>query len=243
VSIVLEHGAFLGSLIEAIDLSKTYHKGRIPVPVLKGVSFAVDDGQFVSITGRSGSGKSTLLNLLGGLDTPTSGTVLVGSADLAELGPRGLARHRRTTVGMVFQSFNLIPSRTALENVTLALALNACPRRERPARASEVLSTVGLGHRLDHRPGELSWGEAQRVAIARSLVNGPEILLADEPTGNLDSVTAGEIVALLRRLNQERSVTVVMVTHEEDTAHEVSDRVFRLKDGVLVEHVPRGSAQ
>ncbi len=221
-------------ILETRDLRKIFMKGAVQIPVLNGVTLEVDQGEFLSIVGRSGSGKSTLLNLIGGLDTPTAGSILVKGADISSIGRAGLVRHRRNTVGMVFQSFNLIPSRTALENVTLALAFGEYPSRERHARAAEILASVGLSHRLDHRPGELSGGEAQRVAIARALANGPEMLLADEPTGNLDSSTSDEIVSLLRELNRVSGLTVVMVTHEESISRSVSHRILRLLDGRLV---------
>lgn len=205
------------------------------IPVLRGVDLEVGEGEFASVVGRSGSGKSTLLNLVGGLDTATGGGILVRDKDLSTLGRSELAGHRRNTVGMVFQSFNLIPTRTASENVTLALAFGDCPRRDRRRRAAELLGSLGLGHRLDHRPSELSGGEAQRVAIARALANGPDVLLADEPTGNLDSATAAEITSLLERLNRETGLTIVMVTHDEEAARAVSHTVYRLLDGVFVE--------
>jgi putative ABC transport system ATP-binding protein len=225
----------LTTIVEARDLEKVYRRGTVPIPVLRGVTAAVSEGEYVSVVGRSGSGKSTLLNIIGGLDTATSGTVTARGADLTRMSAAELARHRRTTVGMVFQSFNLIQSRTALENVTLALAFGNHPRGDRRRRARELLTSVGLEHRLDHRPGELSGGEAQRVAIARALANAPSILLADEPTGNLDSGTSEEVVGLLERLNRERGLTVVMVTHEEEMARSVSDRILRLLDGRIVE--------
>jgi putative ABC transport system ATP-binding protein len=219
------------------DLCKTYQKGTVPIPVLQGVSLEVAKGEYVSVVGRSGSGKSTLLNLLGGLDTATSGRIVVGDSDVTSMSRQDLAVHRRSTVGMIFQSFNLIPSRTALENITLALAFGGYPRSDRRRRASELLSSVGLEHRLSHTPGELSGGEAQRVAIARALANAPDVLLADEPTGNLDSKTAEEIVGLLVALNSERGLTVVMVSHDEATAREVSHRVFRLLDGRVIDEL------
>ena len=219
------------------DLCKTYQKGTVPIPVLQGVSLEVAKGEYVSVVGRSGSGKSTLLNLLGGLDTATSGRIVVGDSDVTSMTRQDLAVHRRSTVGMIFQSFNLIPSRTALENITLALAFGGYPRSDRRRRASELLSSVGLEHRLSHTPGELSGGEAQRVAIARALANAPDVLLADEPTGNLDSKTAEEIVGLLVALNSERGLTVVMVSHDEATAREVSHRVFRLLDGRVIDEL------
>ncbi len=203
--------------------------------VLDGVDLAVRPGEFISIVGRSGSGKSTLLNLIGGLDTPDSGSITVDGHDVAGAHPRALALHRRRTVGMVFQSFNLITTRTALENVTLALAFGEFPRAKRRERAASLLASVGLAERLDHRPGELSGGEAQRVAVARALANDPVILLADEPTGNLDSATSREIIALLHELNQEHGLTVLMVTHDHEGAREVSDRVLTLLDGRVVD--------
>ena len=219
------------------DLCKTYQKGTVPIPVLQGVSLEIAKGEYVSVVGRSGSGKSTLLNLLGGLDTATSGRIVVGDSDVTSMSRRDLAVHRRSTVGMIFQSFNLIPSRTALENITLALAFGNYPRSDRRRRASELLSSVGLEHRLSHTPGELSGGEAQRVAIARALANAPDVLLADEPTGNLDSKTAEEIIGLLAALNNERGLTVVMVSHDEAAAREVSHRVFRLLDGRVIDEL------
>ncbi len=203
--------------------------------MLDGVDVAVRPGEFVSIVGRSGSGKSTLLNLIGGLDTPDEGSITVDGHDVATARPRELALHRRRTVGMVFQSFNLITSRTALENVTLALAFGEFPRVKRRERAMNLLSSVGLAGRVDHRPGELSGGEAQRVAIARALANDPVVLLADEPTGNLDSATSREIIQLLRGLNREHSLTVLMVTHDHQGAREVSNRVLTLLDGRVVD--------
>jgi putative ABC transport system ATP-binding protein len=222
-------------LLSVTDLRKTYSKGTVPVPVLHGVTFGVSDGEYVSIVGRSGSGKSTLLNLIGGLDTPTDGSIVVDGNDLAGMTRQGLALHRRHTVGIVFQSWNLLASRTALENVTLALAFGGVRRRDRGPRAAELLSSVGLEHRLSHRPAELSGGEAQRVAIARALANRPRVLLADEPTGNLDSATSDGIIALLRRLNREQGLTVVMVTHDEPAAASVSSRMLRLHDGLIVD--------
>ena len=219
------------------DLRKTYRKGTVEVHALQGVTFDVAEGEFVSIVGRSGSGKSTLLNLIGGLDTATSGTIHVRDKDLTRMKRADLALHRRNTVGMVFQSFNLIPSRSAIENVTLALAFGGMRRRDRKARAVEILSRVGLAERAGHTPGELSGGEAQRVAVARALVNDPNILLADEPTGNLDSQTSAEIIDLLRELNAEGR-TVLMVTHDESSARAVSHRVLRFLDGRIVQEKP-----
>jgi putative ABC transport system ATP-binding protein len=232
----------LKPFVSTADLHKTYHKGTVTIPVLRGLSLDIAAGEFVSVVGRSGSGKSTLLNLLGGLDTASSGTIVVGDREVTAMSRQGLAVHRRSTVGMIFQSFNLIASRTAVENITLALAFGGRPRRDRRDRASELLGSVGLSHRLDHRPGELSGGEAQRVAIARALANDPQILLADEPTGNLDSGTADEILALLESLNRERELTVVMVSHDEEAASRISHRILRLLDGRVVDEIRAGRA-
>ena len=224
----------MNSFIQTLDIKKIYHKGSVEVPALQGVSFDMVQGEFLSLVGRSGSGKSTLLNLIGGLDTATTGKILVRGKDMTRMKRSDLAQHRRFTVGMIFQSFNLIPSRTALENVTLALAFGGVRRKDRTVRAREALSRLGLKDRVDHTPGELSGGEAQRVAIARALANSPDILLADEPTGNLDSKTSVEIIRLLERLNQE-GLTILMVTHDEDSAEAVSHRLFRLLDGRIVD--------
>jgi putative ABC transport system ATP-binding protein len=228
------------SLISISHLTKTYHKGQLLIPALADVSFNVDEGQFISIVGKSGSGKSTLLNLIGGLDTATSGQIRCGGQDLSAMNRSELARYRCFTVGMVFQSFNLVPYRSALDNVSLALIFGGVARSQRRDRAAELLSQVGLGHRLKHLPAELSGGEAQRVAVARALANSPAVLLADEPTGNLDSTTSTEIIDLLQQLNQERGLTVLMVTHELDTARTVSDMVVQLFDGKIVDPAEGG---
>jgi len=211
------------------------------VRALQGVTFDIQRGEFVSIVGRSGSGKSTLLNLIGGLDTATSGNIHIHDRELTQMKRLDLALHRRKTVGMIFQSFNLIPSRTALENVTLAMAFGGVRRKERKPMAGEILERLGLKDRIDHKPGELSGGEAQRVAIARALANKPQILLADEPTGNLDSKTSAEIIDLLHMLNRKQTVTVLMVTHDEVSAATVSHRIFRLLDGKIIDEKIVGS--
>jgi putative ABC transport system ATP-binding protein len=222
-------------MLSVEGLSKTYLKGDIEIPALRDVSFDVAEGEFISIVGRSGSGKSTLLNLIGGLDTPSSGRIVFRETDLAAMKRADLSKHRRYSVGMVFQSFNLIPHRTALENVVLALVFGRLPRSGRKERAASLLQEVGLAARMNHKPAELSGGEAQRVAIARALANEPALLLLDEPTGNLDSGTAEEIMGIIRGLNRERGLTVMLVTHEEDVALEVSASVIRLLDGRVVE--------
>jgi len=221
-------------VVQTRSLSKTYVVGGVRVGALEDVTLAVGEGRFVAVIGASGSGKSTLLNLLGGLDTPTAGTIEVDGALISSMDREALARYRRHGAGMIFQSFNLVPSRTALENVELPLIFADVDRAERKRRAAELLDRVGLAARAGHRPAELSGGEQQRVAVARALANGPRLLLADEPTGNLDSRTSREIVGLLAELNRVRNLTVIMVTHEEGLAREFAHDVVRLRDGRIV---------
>jgi putative ABC transport system ATP-binding protein len=221
-------------IIQTRSLAKTYHIGNVRVAALDDVSLSVDEGRFVAISGASGSGKSTLLNLLGGLDTPSGGTIEVSGALVSAMDRDALARYRRFGAGMIFQSFNLVPSRTALENVELPLVFSGVDKKERKRRAAELLDKVGLAHRAGHRPSELSGGEQQRVAVARALANSPRLLLADEPTGNLDSQTSREIVGLLAELNRSRHLTVVMVSHEESLVREYAQEVVRLRDGRVV---------
>jgi predicted ABC-type transport system involved in lysophospholipase L1 biosynthesis ATPase subunit len=204
------------------------------VYALRGLSIDVARGERVALLGKSGSGKSTLLNLIGGLDRPTTGDLEVAGSDLGRLTGRELARFRSTSVGMIFQSFNLIPSRTALENVELPMVLTGRSVRERRAYAAQALEAVGLMARLHHKPAQLSGGENQRVAIARALVNQPSVLLADEPTGNLDSQTAREVVTLILENIRSRSATLILVTHDEEMARICATRVIRLKDGQLL---------
>ncbi len=224
----------MNPILRIQKIVKYYQKGSIQVQAVQSLSFDVFKSEFITIVGRSGSGKSTLLNLIGGLDRANSGSLFVNNSDLTKMRRSEMALHRRHTVGMIFQSFNLIPSRTALENITLALAFGGMKRRDRKPKAEEFLSSVGLEHRLDHKPGELSGGEAQRVSIARALANEPDILLADEPTGNLDSKTSLEIIQLLEKLNRKQHVTILMVTHDEELAKSVSHRIFHLFDGKIV---------
>jgi ABC-type lipoprotein export system ATPase subunit len=219
--------------VEAADLVKTYG-GADGVAALRGVSFAIAPGESVALLGKSGSGKSTLLNLLGGLDKATSGTLRVAGKDLSRMNAREMADYRLTTVGMIFQSFNLIASRTALGNVELPMIFAGRPARERREAARAALEAVGLGHRLDHRPGQMSGGEQQRVAIARALVNDPAVLLADEPTGNLDSENAAAVTEILLTRVSKRGTTLIMVTHDEELAARMAGRVLRMKDGKLV---------
>lgn len=222
-------------LIETRDISRVYQMGTNQVTALDRVTMGASEGEFVAIQGTSGSGKSTLLNLLGGLDKPTSGDILFDGQALGPLTKKQMARYRRFSVGMIFQNFNLIPTMTAEENVKLALAFGGLRGAERRSRASSLLERVGLGERMEHRPAELSGGEQQRVAIARALANRPRILLADEPTGNLDSTRAQELLALLREMVQRDSLTVLMVTHDRELAGGFADRVIMMKDGKVVD--------
>ena len=222
----------MDTMISARDLCKTYRMGDIDVPALRGVSFDIGRGEFVAIVGPSGSGKSTLMNLLGCLDTPTSGQYLLDGLPVDRLDRNLLAAVRNRKIGFVFQQFNLLPRQTALDNVALPLVyLGGVPAEERQTRAKEVLELVGLGERMLHRPKELSGGQQQRVAIARALITRPALLLADEPTGNLDSHASGEIMALFEQLNQQ-GITIVLVTHEADIAAHAR-RVLTVHDGLI----------
>lgn len=223
------------SFVETEDLSKVYSSGKIQVVALKDVNLSLKEGRFRGVTGPSGSGKSTLMNLLGGLDTPSSGTIKVQGKFVSELSAEELALYRRYQVGMIFQSFNLISSYTALENVAFPLLFAGVAKKERNKRAAEMLTKVGLYPRKDHRPAELSGGEQQRVAIARALINQPKILIADEPTGNLDSKTSRQIVQTLSDLNKNQGLTVIMISHEESLLSEFADDIIRLHDGKVVE--------
>jgi len=222
-------------LLEARNVSKVYQMGTTSVTALDNVSLTMEEGEFVSIQGTSGSGKSTLLNMVGGLDHPTTGDVLFNSKALAPLSKREMARYRRYSVGMIFQNFNLIPTMTAEENVRLALAFGGVRGLQRRQRAADLLGRVGLSDRLTHRPSELSGGEQQRVAIARALANNPKVLLADEPTGNVDSTRAHELLALLREMVTRDSLTILMVTHDRELATSFADRMILMKDGRVVE--------
>ena len=208
--------------------------GTTSVTALDNVSMAVDEGQFVAIQGTSGSGKSTLLNMVGGLDHPSTGDVYFNSKPLGPFSKKEMARYRRYSVGMIFQNFNLIPTMTAEENIKLALAFGGLRGMQRRKRAKELLDRVGLSDRLTHRPSELSGGEQQRVAIARALANNPKVLLADEPTGNLDSTRAHELLALLREMVTRDSLTILMVTHDHELATSFADRIILMKDGRIV---------
>jgi len=220
--------------IQIDRVSRHYAMGETSVRAVNEVSLSIPENEFLALLGSSGSGKSTLLNLIAGLDRPTSGSIRAQGHDLASLSPLDLARYRRNTVGMIFQSFNLLPRMTLEENVELPLRLAEVDRADRPARVREALERVRLTHRLGHRPSELSGGEQQRVAIARALVNRPKILLADEPTGNLDSATGEAILTLLRELQSHLGMTIVMVTHERPLAEKFADRLATMGDGKLL---------
>jgi putative ABC transport system ATP-binding protein len=216
------------------SLVRHYRLGQSTIRAVDGVSMSIQKGDFAALLGASGSGKSTLLNLIAGLDRASSGSIAVEGQNLAELGPALLARYRRHTVGMVFQSFNLVATMNLAENVELPMRFAEVERGERSARVREALNQVGLGARMEHRPSEMSGGEQQRAALARALVNRPKVLLADEPTGNLDSKTGTEIMNLIRELNQSLGMTVIMVTHERDLAERYANRMIFLGDGKLV---------
>jgi putative ABC transport system ATP-binding protein len=222
-------------IIETTNLVKTYMLGKIPVNALRGVNLKVEKGDFLTIIGPSGSGKSTLLHLLGALDKPTSGKVLIEGVDISTLNDNGLA-DLRLRIGFVFQFFNIIPRLTAKGNVELASSIVGLSKNERKKRAENLLETVGLKDRMNHKPSELSGGQRQRVAIARALANNPSFLLMDEPTGNIDSKTAKEIIGLVKGLNEEKGVTVIMITHDQNIAS-YAKRSVHMLDGVIVKEV------
>ncbi len=219
-------------LIHLKDVYKTYDMGQAQVRALDGVSIEIQQGDYLAVMGPSGSGKSTLMNLIGCLDSPTSGSYRLKTTEIGSLGDDELARIRNREIGFIFQTFNLLPRTDALQNVELPLIYSGISRRERHERAKRALDAVGLGDRMHHRPNEMSGGQRQRVAIARALVNNPSILLADEPTGNLDSRTGDEIMALVDRLHAEGN-TIILVTHEDELARRAA-RVIRLRDGQIV---------
>jgi len=221
------------TIVEAVNLKKTYMLGKVPVNVLRGVNLKAESGDFLAILGPSGSGKSTLLNLIGALDKPTEGKMLIEGVDVSTLNDNQLADLRRR-VGFVFQFFNLIPRFTARENVELPMSIAGMSRAERRKQAEDLLETVGLKERMNHKPAELSGGEQQRVAIARALANNPRFLLMDEPTGNIDSKTANEIMELVKRLNEEKGVTIIMVTHDQRLASQTK-RTLQMFDGLIIQ--------
>ena len=218
--------------IETSDLKKTYRMGLVKVPALRGVDLKVGHGEMIAIVGPSGSGKSTLLNLLGALDTPTSGRILVDGVDISRMSERALARFRNRKIGFIFQSYNLIDRSKVTKNIELPAIVAGMPKKKRNRRVHELLDLVGLGDKANRRPNALSGGEQQRVAIARALINDPAFILADEPTGNLDSKTGEEIQNLLLRVNEERKATILIVTHNLELA-EKTERILHLRDGVV----------
>jgi len=226
-------------ILEAKAVEKTYRMGKVLVSALRGITLEVEKGEFVAIFGPSGSGKSTLLHVLGGLDRPDNGSVFIDGINLSTLNDAKLAEVRLHKIGFVFQFFNLLPRLTALRNVELPLTLADMSEKESIRKATDMLELVGLKDRINHRPTELSGGEQQRVAIARALINDPKIVLADEPTGNLDTTTGWEIVRLMKRLNEEKGQTFVVVTHDQGVA-ETAHRMIYLKDGVI-QGVKKGS--
>jgi len=222
------------SALQVHEVTRTYELDGVSVRALRGVSLRVEPGDYVAVVGPSGSGKSTLMHLLGGLDRPTSGRLLIGGRDVATLSPAEMARLRNTTIGFVFQSFHLLARTSAVDNVALPLVYRGLRGGERRRRARTTLERVGLGHRLDHRPNQLSGGEQQRVAIARALVTDPSVLLADEPTGNLDSATGLAVLNLLQELNAEQGVALVVVTHDRDIAARARRQIV-MRDGEIIE--------
>jgi putative ABC transport system ATP-binding protein len=219
-------------IVETQDLTKTYISGGRPLEVLKGVDLKVEDGEFLAIMGPSGSGKSTLLNMIGALDRPTSGKVYINNVDISKLNDNQVADLRNREIGFIFQFFNLIPRMDAQGNVELPMTIAGVNRGERHKRAKELLGLVGLAERADHKPSQLSGGEQQRVAIARALANEPNIILADEVTGNLDSETGSEIMHLLRGINEENGKTFILITHDPTVAQQ-TNRLISLKDGII----------
>lgn len=219
-------------IVETVDLVKDYISGGRPLRVLSGINLKVYPGEFLAIMGPSGSGKSTLLNMIGALDRPTSGTVYLNDTDLSTLNDNQLADLRNREIGFIFQFFNLIPRMDTLNNVALASAIRGTPRKERHERARKLLEMVGLSDRMDHKPSQLSGGEQQRVAIARSLANDPPLVLCDEVTGNLDTKTGDEIMHLMKDLNKEQGKTFVLITHDPRVAQN-TDRIIQLRDGAI----------
>ncbi|MEM3464458.1 MAG: ABC transporter ATP-binding protein [Candidatus Bathyarchaeia archaeon] len=219
-------------ILDVCEVKKSYRIGKVTVQALRGVSFCVGEGEFLAVLGPSGSGKSTLLHLIGCLDRPDEGEIIIEGRNVLKLSDDELADLRLKKIGFVFQFFNLLPRLTAFENVKLPLVLAGASEKESYEKAKELLELVGLGERLNHRPSELSGGEQQRVAIARALVNNPKLVLADEPTGNLDTKSGWEIVNLMRRLNEEMKQTFIVVTHDPQIA-EVADRIIYLRDGLI----------
>ncbi len=222
---------FLPKVIEIRNLTKTYMMGQVPVEALRGVSLSVQKGEFIAVLGPSGSGKSTLLNMIGALDRPTSGTILINRVDISTLGDNQLADLRQN-VGFVYQTFNLISRLNAIGNVELPLSIVGIPKKERRFKAEVMLKIVGLGDRMHHKPSELSGGERQRVAVARALINNPSFIIMDEPTGNLDTKTGLEIMEFAKKLNREHGITLIIVTHDSEIGNQAR-RIIHLRDGLI----------
>lgn len=220
-------------MVEAKNLSRHFTAGGQEVKAVDKINFKIKEGEFVVIMGPSGSGKTTLLNLLGGLDRPSNGQILVDGLDVARLRDKDLSLYRRDTVGFIFQSFNLLPLQNAVENVAIPMVWQGAKQKDRNIRAKELLSSVGLAKRYFFKPPQLSGGERQRVSIARALTNQPKVILADEPTGNLDTKTGAEIIKLLKQINEQLGVTIIVITHDQDIAR-AADRIIKLKDGKIV---------
>ena len=229
------------NVIELIEVHKIYRTEFYEVHAINGISMEIERGEFVAIMGPSGSGKSTLLHLIGCLDKPTKGEVFINGTEISKLGDGELTRLRRDSIGFIFQQYNLIPTLTALENVELPMIFKGIPKEERRKRAMDLLRQVGLEEIAERKPNEMSGGQQQRVAIARALANSPTILLCDEPTGNLDSKTGRQVMGLIRKMNEERGVTVVLVTHDFSLA-DYADRIIKLRDGKIEEIQDRKSA-
>jgi putative ABC transport system ATP-binding protein len=225
----------MATVLETRDLKKHYQMGTVTVRALDGVTLTVEQGEFLALLGTSGSGKSTLLNLVAGLDRATDGTLRIFDQDLARMSSAELSIHRRRNVGIIFQSFNLVSTMSALENVALPMMFAGVPKPERESQAADLLEAMGLGARRHHRPRELSGGEQQRVAIARALSNKPHLLLADEPTGNLDSRTSREILAVMKQLNERDGKTIIMVTHDPALAAQYAHRTMTMLDGAIID--------
>ncbi|MBW2171115.1 MAG: ABC transporter ATP-binding protein [Deltaproteobacteria bacterium] len=228
------------SIVECVDIKKTYHQGKIEVEALRGVSLSIDTGGFVAIAGPSGSGKTTMLNLIGGLDHPDSGSVVVDEQDFSQMSQSELASLRLHRVGFVFQAYNLIPVLSALENVEFVMLLQGVPHAERRERAKAILNDVGLEGMYDRRPAELSGGQQQRVAVARAIVSSPAIVLADEPTANLDSKTGQGLLDMMKQMNEKKNVTFVFSTHD-NMVMEYARRLIKLRDGQIVEDRVKGN--
>ncbi|ATD56160.1 macrolide ABC transporter ATP-binding protein [Clostridium chauvoei] len=219
-------------MVECNDISKSFKVGSIKTDILKGITLSINEGEFVAVVGESGSGKSTFLNILGGLMSADKGDIFIGDVQVDKLGENQLALFRRNNMGFIFQSYNLMPQLSALENVEMPLIFSGVPKKERIKRAKEMLERVGLGDRINHKPSELSGGQQQRVSIARALINNPKIILADEPTGNLDSKTSIEILDLLKELNRKYNMTFVVVTHSH-VVYNYADKIIKMEDGLL----------